>query len=89
LGFGGHEEILLIYYLLLIIDYLPFTNMRLLALSPCCAAAYDMQTEMSFSPTGGLCLPSGKYTGILTQFQTKVNKKTVKKHFFLAAFYQV
>jgi len=41
------------------IDYLPFTNMRLLVLSPCCAAAYDMQTEMSSSPAGGLCLPSG------------------------------
>jgi len=33
---------------------LEFTNMRLLALSPCCAAAYDMRTEMSSSPTGGL-----------------------------------
>jgi len=26
-----------------------------MALSPCCAAAYDMQTEMSSSPAGGLC----------------------------------
>jgi len=26
-----------------------------LALSPCCAAAYDMQTEMSSPPAGGLC----------------------------------
>jgi len=26
-----------------------------LALSPCCAAAYDMQTEMLSSPAGGLC----------------------------------
>jgi len=33
------------------------------------------------APTGGLCLPSGKHTGILTHFQTKVNKKTAKKHF--------
>ena len=42
-----------------------------------------MQTEMSSSPTGGslrqaqdrLRLPAGKHTGILTEFQTKVNKK--------------
>jgi len=33
---------------------LEFTNLGWLALSPCCAAAYDMQTEMSSSPTGGL-----------------------------------
>jgi len=33
-------------------------------------------------PTGGLCLPIGKHKGILTQFQTKVNKKTAKKRFF-------
>jgi len=26
-------------------------NLSLLALSPCCAAAYGMQTEMSSSPT--------------------------------------
>jgi len=36
------------------VDYLQFTNLGLLALSPCCAAAYDMQTEMSSSPAGGL-----------------------------------
>jgi len=36
-----------------------------LALSSCYAAAYDMQTEMSFSPAGGLCLLSGKHIGIL------------------------
>ena len=34
---------------------LEFANLGLLALSPCCAAAYDMQTEMSSSPAGGLC----------------------------------
>jgi len=50
---------LMIYYLLLIIDYLPFKNLGWLALSPCCAATYDMQTEMSSSPAGGLCLPAG------------------------------
>jgi len=32
-----------------------FANLGLLALSPCCAADYDMQTEMSSSPAGGLC----------------------------------
>ncbi len=37
-----------------------------LARSPCCAAAYDMHTEMSSSPTGGLRLPAGKHTIILT-----------------------
>ena len=41
-------------------------NIDGLALSPCCAAAYDMQTEMSSSPAGGLCLPAGKHTCILT-----------------------
>ena len=84
MGFGGHEELLLIYYLLLIIDYLPFTNLGRLALSPCCAAAYDMHTEMLPSPAGGLCLPSGKHTGILTYFLTIVNKKMTKKQLFLA-----
>jgi len=44
---------------ILIIDYLPFTNLGLLALSPCGLATYDMQTEMSSSPAGGLCLPAG------------------------------
>jgi len=28
--------------------------------------AYDMQSEMSSSPAGGLCLSAGKLTGILT-----------------------
>jgi len=41
-----------------------------------------MQTEMSSSPAGGSCLPTGKHTGILTLFQTLVNKKTVKKQLF-------
>jgi len=31
---------------ILIIDYLPFTNLGLLALSPCHSVAYDMQNEM-------------------------------------------
>jgi hypothetical protein len=35
------------------------------------------------SPAGGLRLPAGKYTGILTEFQTKDNKK-MKKKFFLS-----
>jgi len=42
-----------------------------------------MQTEMSSSPTGGLCLPAGKHVGILTVFQTIVNKKMTKKALFL------
>jgi hypothetical protein len=46
-----------------------------------------MQTEMPSSPTGGLCLPTGKHAGILTLFQTIVNKKMDKKHFFLAALF--
>jgi len=53
-----------------------------LALSPCCAAAYDMQTEMSSLPTGGLYLPISKHVGILTYYQTIVKKKMKKKHFF-------
>ena len=36
------------------------------------------------APTGGLCLSAGKHTGILTDFQTKVNKKKAKKALFLA-----
>jgi hypothetical protein len=28
-----------------------------------------MQTEMSSSPAGGLCLPAGKHAGILTFFK--------------------
>jgi len=36
-----------------------------------------MQTEMSSSPAGGLCLPAGKHVGILTYFQTISNKKMV------------
>ena len=43
-----------------------------------------MQTEMSSSPTGGLCLPAGKYTGILVKFQTIVNKKMLKNELFFA-----
>jgi len=45
----------------------------------------DMKSEMSklSSPTGGLCLLSGKHTGILTYFQTIVNKKMSIKAPFL------
>jgi len=32
---------------------------------------------------GGLCLPAGKHTGILTDFQTKVKKKMAKNELFL------
>ena len=53
-----------------------------LALSPCGLATYDMHTEMSSLPTGGLCYPAGKHTGILTYFQTMSTKKWPKKHFF-------
>jgi hypothetical protein len=59
-----------------------FKNLGWLALSPCCAAAYDMQTEMSSSPTGGLCLPAGKHAGILTFFKHKSTKKRPKNNFF-------
>jgi len=38
---------------------LEFTNLGWLALSPFGLATYDMQTEMSTSPAGGLCLPAG------------------------------
>jgi len=43
-----------------------------------------MQSEMSvLTPSGaGYRLPAGKHTGILTHFQTKVNKKTAKKGTF-------
>jgi hypothetical protein len=41
-----------------------------------------MQTEMSSSPTGGLRLPAGKHAGILTDFQTKDNKKINKSDLF-------
>jgi len=32
-------------------------------------------TAQKNPPTGGLCLLSGKHTGILAHFQTKVDKK--------------
>jgi len=41
-----------------------------------------MQTEMSSSPAGGLCLPAGKHTGILTYYQILSTKKWPKKNFF-------
>jgi len=34
------------------------------------------------APTGGLRLPAGKHTGILTGYQTIVNKKMTKKELF-------
>jgi len=46
-----------------------------------------MQTEMSSSPTGGLRLPAGKHIGMLTDFQTKVNKKIKKSVFFGRGFF--
>jgi len=39
-------------------------------------------SPLYLSPTGGLCLPFGKHTGILTYFQIKVNKKMSKKALF-------
>jgi hypothetical protein len=42
-----------------------------------------MHTEMSSSPAGVLRLPAGKHAGILTEFQTKVNKKIGQKWIFL------
>jgi len=49
----------------------------LLAPGPCHAVAYDMQSEMSIYLRlwAGYRLLSGKHTGILTHFQTKVKKK--------------
>jgi hypothetical protein len=32
-------------------------------------------SPLYLAPTGGLRLPAGKHKGILTDFQTKVNKK--------------
>ena len=58
-----------------------------LALSPCGLATYDMQTEMSYSPAGGLCLPFGKHVGILTLFQTLSTKKRAKIYKILAALF--
>jgi len=71
----------------------------LLALRPCCAAAYDMPFDCAQdrpfgrlraggsplypAPTGVLRLPAGKHKIILTDYQTKVNKK-MKKCTFLA-----
>jgi len=39
-------------------------------------------SPLYLAPTGSLCLPIDKHAGILTDFQTKVNKKRLKKHFF-------
>jgi len=56
--------------------------------------AYDMQTEMSSLPTGGLCLPASAVAqgyggqaltcGYFNSFQKIVNKKMAKKALFLA-----
>jgi len=35
-------------------------------------------SPLYLGPLGGLCLPIGKHSGILTNFQTKVNKKMTK-----------
>jgi len=37
--------------------------------------AYDLRFSAKPSPTGGFRLPAGKHKGILTEIQTKVNKK--------------
>ena len=42
-------------------------------------------SPLYLSPTGGLCLPSGKHAIRLTYYQTIVNKKMKKKNFFWAA----
>jgi hypothetical protein len=42
-----------------------------------------MQTEMSSSPAGGLCLSAGKHTCILTYYQIMSTKKMNKKALFL------
>jgi len=44
----------------------------LLAPRPCCAAAYDMQIEMSSSPAGDLRLPSGKQVDIIPENELEV-----------------
>ncbi len=41
-----------------------------------------MQTEMSSSPIGGLCLPTGKHAGILTYIQTQSQQKNDQKSTF-------
>jgi len=61
----------------------------LLTRSPCGLATYNMQTEMSSSPTGGLCLPAGKHTDILKYYQTMSTKKWTKSNFFLAALFPI
>ena len=60
-----------------------------MALSPCCAAAYDMHTKMSSSPAGGLRLPTGKHAGILTYIQTMSTKKRPKRNFFWLTFFNI
>jgi hypothetical protein len=41
-------------------------------------------SPLKLAPTGVLRLPAGKHTGILTELQTKVNKKMTQKSVFLA-----
>jgi len=39
-------------------------------------------SPLYLAPLGGLCLPNGKHAGILTQFQTQVNKKKRLKRIY-------
>jgi len=61
-------------------SYSPFNNDAFWRVS---ADTKTCGSPLYLSPTGGLCLPAGKHAGILTLFQTIVNKKMNKKHFFL------
>jgi len=40
-------------------------------------------------PTGGLCLPAGKHTGILTYIQTLSTKKRSKSNLFLVKLFPI
>jgi len=44
---------------------------------------YSCGSPRNPAPTGGLRLPAGKHTSILTVFQTEVKKKGSKRNFFL------
>jgi hypothetical protein len=53
--------------------------------SDVCCPIYDIRVtshERRATNLGGLYLPAGKHTGILTHFRTKVNKKRPKRHLF-------
>jgi len=41
-----------------------------------------MRFSADLPPAGSLCLPAGKYAGILTFFKHKSTKKRPKMHFF-------